>query len=95
MPSANYMHYGKGKVWIVIQPCFTKEFERVLSEELQLSEEETICQLRGKNLYVPTSFLEDKLPPNSYIQFEQKAGQMVICEYLFVNNLSNHLLPNY
>ena len=78
LPSANYMHYGKGKVWIVIQPSVTKEFERILSEELQLSEEETICKLRRKIFYVPTSFLDAKLPPNSYIQFEQKAGQMVI-----------------
>ena len=67
-------------MWIVIKPCCTKSFERALSEELEWSEEETICHLRKKQLYITTAFLDAKLGPNSYTKLEQKAGEMVIGE---------------
>ena len=79
--SANFMHYGCGKEWIVISPSHTKKFEKALAKELGQSLGDTICQLRNKELFVPTTFLDAKLPPHSYIQFEQEAGQMVICKY--------------
>ena len=76
-------------MWIVIKPCCSNSFEKALSEELKWSEEEVICHLRKKKLYVTNAFLDAEIGPNSYIQFEQKAGEMVICEYLFVKRIIN------